>query len=55
MRLDEIQEQIGRGQYQVDTHAVAEAIVRRLLQENTVTVVEHKPLTASDARQGACS
>jgi anti-sigma28 factor (negative regulator of flagellin synthesis) len=34
MRLSEIQDQIGRGEYQVDTHAVAEAIVRRLLQEH---------------------
>ncbi len=31
MRLTQIQEQIGRGEYQVDTQAVADAIVRRLL------------------------
>ncbi len=43
MRLSEIHEQIGRGQYQVDAHAVAEAIVRRLLQEHKVTVSEHRP------------
>ena len=30
MRLNEIQQQVGRGDYQVDTKAVAEAIVRRL-------------------------
>jgi anti-sigma28 factor (negative regulator of flagellin synthesis) len=33
MRLSQIQEQIGRGQYQIDTHAVADAIIRRLLHD----------------------
>ncbi|HEY2439857.1 MAG TPA: flagellar biosynthesis anti-sigma factor FlgM [Solirubrobacteraceae bacterium] len=33
MRLNEIQEQIGRGQYDVNPRAVADAIVRRLLAE----------------------
>jgi hypothetical protein len=33
MRLSEIQDQIGRGEYHVNTHAVADAIVRRLLAE----------------------
>ncbi|HWE08770.1 MAG TPA: flagellar biosynthesis anti-sigma factor FlgM [Solirubrobacteraceae bacterium] len=33
MRLNEIQEQIGSGQYQVNARAVADAIVRRLLAE----------------------
>ncbi len=42
MRLSEIQEQIGRGQYHVDTQAVADAIVRRLLQEQKTTAVERK-------------
>jgi hypothetical protein len=28
--MNEIQQQIGRGEYQVDTHAVADAIIRRL-------------------------
>ncbi len=42
MRLSEIQEQIGRGQYQVDTHAVAEAIVRRLLQDQKSATSEPK-------------
>jgi anti-sigma28 factor (negative regulator of flagellin synthesis) len=38
MRITEIQEQVGRGEYRVDAHAVAEAIVRRLLlQEQKVT------------------
>jgi Anti-sigma-28 factor, FlgM len=32
MRLNEIQEQIGRGQYHVNPRAVADAIVRRLLE-----------------------
>lgn len=31
MRISEIQEQVGRGEYRVDTHAVADAILRRLL------------------------
>ena len=31
MRLSEIQQQIGSGEYRVDTHAVADAIIRRLL------------------------
>jgi anti-sigma28 factor (negative regulator of flagellin synthesis) len=31
LRLTEIQEQVGRGEYRVDTQAVAAAILRRLL------------------------
>ena len=31
MRMNEIQEQIDRGDYRVDHHAVADAILRRLL------------------------
>jgi hypothetical protein len=31
MRIDQIQQQIGSGEYRVDTHAVAEAIIRRLM------------------------
>jgi len=31
MRINEIQQQVGRGEYHVDTHAVAEAILRRLM------------------------
>lgn len=42
MRLNQIQEQIGRGEYQVDTQAVADAIVRKLLHEQKITSVEHK-------------
>jgi hypothetical protein len=30
MRLDELQQQVGRGEYRVDAKAVAEAILRRL-------------------------
>ena len=48
MRISEIQEQIGRGEYHVDTHAVAEAIVRRLLQE-------HKLPAAGKRSQDECS
>ncbi|MGH2858024.1 MAG: flagellar biosynthesis anti-sigma factor FlgM [Solirubrobacteraceae bacterium] len=33
MRITEIQQQVGRGQYRVDTQAVADAIVRRLLAQ----------------------
>lgn len=43
MRVTEIQEQVGRGEYQVDTHAVADAIVRRLLQEHTATGSAKRP------------
>ena len=31
MRIDQIQQQVGKGEYQVDTHAVADAILRRIL------------------------
>ena len=31
MRISEIKEQVGRGDYRVDTHAVADAILRKLL------------------------
>jgi hypothetical protein len=31
MRISEIQQQVGRGEYRVDTHAVADAILRKLL------------------------
>lgn len=31
MRVSQIQDQIGRGEYRVDTQAVADAIIRRLL------------------------
>jgi hypothetical protein len=31
MRMNEIQQQIGRGEYRVDSQAVADAIIRRLL------------------------
>jgi hypothetical protein len=34
LRLSQIQEQIARGEYQVDAQAVANAIVRRLLQHH---------------------
>lgn len=34
LRLSQIQEQVGRGEYQVDARAVADAIVRRLLQHH---------------------
>jgi hypothetical protein len=48
MRIIEIQEQVGRGEYRVDNLAVAEAIVRRLLGE-------HKLPGAQKSSQGECS
>jgi anti-sigma28 factor (negative regulator of flagellin synthesis) len=40
MRLSQIQEQVGRGEYQVDTQAVANAILRRLLEDYKGTAFE---------------
>jgi anti-sigma28 factor (negative regulator of flagellin synthesis) len=48
MRISEIQQQVGRGEYRVDTHAVAEAILRRLLQEQKMGGLGERP-------QGECS
>ena len=42
MRLGQIQEQVGRGEYRVDTQAVADAIVRRLIEEHKITPPDHK-------------
>jgi hypothetical protein len=43
MRISEIQEQVGRGEYSVDTHAVAEAILRRLLLRTEGAGSEERP------------
>jgi hypothetical protein len=43
MRVYQIQEQIGRGEYQVDPHAVAEAFLRRFGQEANAVPVEDEP------------
>jgi hypothetical protein len=49
MQLVALQEQIGRGEYHVNTQAVAEAIVRRLIQG-------HKEADCAPKRpQGECS
>jgi len=48
MRISEIQEQVGRGEYRVDTHAVAEAILRRLL-------LEQKQAGSGKRPHGECS
>lgn len=48
MRISEIQEQVGRGEYRVDTHAVADAILRKLLQEQRLGGSGTRP-------QGECS
>ncbi len=44
VRLSEIQDQIGKGQYRVDTQAVADAIMRRLLQGAKPAVARIPPL-----------
>ncbi|HXD67139.1 MAG TPA: flagellar biosynthesis anti-sigma factor FlgM [Solirubrobacteraceae bacterium] len=48
MRISEIQDQVGRGEYRVDTHAVAAAILRRLLHEQQLGGSGQRP-------QGECS
>jgi len=48
MRISELQQQVGRGEYRVDTHAVAEAILRRLL-------LEQKQAGSGTRPQGECS
>ena len=42
MRLSEIQELVGRGEYRVDSQAVADAIVRRLLAGHRTTSTDDK-------------
>jgi hypothetical protein len=42
VHLIQLQEQIGRGEYQVDTYAVADAIVRRMLGEQKLSNSEPK-------------
>ncbi|HEY3726937.1 MAG TPA: hypothetical protein VGL51_07170 [Solirubrobacteraceae bacterium] len=49
MQLVQLQEQIGRGEYQVNTQAVADAIVRRLVQERKEPDLQPK------RPQGECS
>jgi anti-sigma28 factor (negative regulator of flagellin synthesis) len=48
MRIVEIQQQVGRGEYRVDTHAVADAILRRLLGAQAPGGPNQRP-------QGECS
>jgi Anti-sigma-28 factor, FlgM len=45
MKVIAIQEQVGRGEYEVDTHAVAEAILRRILggRAPRATSERHRP------------
>ncbi|GAC1579866.1 MAG: hypothetical protein NVS3B18_13580 [Candidatus Dormibacteria bacterium] len=43
MRLTEIQGQIGRGEYRVNTQAVADAIIRRLIAEQRLSPVGEPP------------
>jgi Anti-sigma-28 factor, FlgM len=41
MRLTELQRQVAQGEYRVDSQAVAEAIVRRLLAWRKLDLPEH--------------
>ena len=49
MRVSQLQEQIDRGEYRVDNHAVADAIIRRLLAERRMALPE------ANAPQSECS
>ena len=49
MRLSQIQDQIGRGEYRVDLQAVADAIIRRLIAE------QRQSPTGAPAPQSECS
>jgi len=42
MRLSQIQDQVGRGEYNVDAQAVADAILRRLLEGYKGTMSQSK-------------
>ena len=42
MRVSQLQDQIDRGEYRVDNHAVADAIIRRLLAERHTSMREAK-------------
>ena len=42
MRLTQLQDQIGRGEYRVDNHAIADAIIRRLIEEQRLGLLESK-------------
>jgi Anti-sigma-28 factor, FlgM len=48
MRINEIQEQIGSGEYHVNPRAVADAILRRLFGQP-------RPVTPAQAPQEECS
>jgi hypothetical protein len=48
MRISEIQDKVVRGEYRVDVRAVAEAILRRLLHEQS-------PGGSGGRLQGECS
>ncbi len=43
MRLSQIRDQIGRGEYRVDTQAVADAIIRRLVAEQPLRATSAPP------------
>ncbi|HET9104595.1 MAG TPA: hypothetical protein VFN55_14665 [Solirubrobacteraceae bacterium] len=41
--MSQLQDQIDRGEYRVDAHAVADAIIRRLVAERRVTARDGDP------------
>jgi hypothetical protein len=43
MRISQLQDQIGRGEYRVDPQAVADAILRRLLEGRLASSAAPKP------------
>jgi anti-sigma28 factor (negative regulator of flagellin synthesis) len=43
MKVMDLQDQIGRGEYQVDAYAVADAIVRRILADRAQRSVQSPP------------
>ncbi len=43
MRLSELQHQIGNGEYRIDAKAVADAILRRLVEEFNASFPRKKP------------
>lgn len=49
MRLNQLQDQIGRGEYRVDARAVADAIIRRLIAD------QRDDAPSADPPQSECS
>ena len=51
MRLSELQRQVAHGEYRIDSQAVADAIVRRLLAVRKLGLPEHN--RAEDQSRGS--